>query len=358
MAFLARAPICLLPALALACGLACQGQVKQTGFEVVGSIPVPAGGGLWDYAAIDPASRRLFLSDDGVMALDLATRDATPRLMPGGITHGVLPLGNGTAAVADGSRHEVEIFDERSGRMLRKVETGDPGGKVDLHNPDAVLLEPKTGRLIAVNGDSGSLVLINLQKNVVDGVIRVGGELEFAVSSGKGIVYVNVASQNEVAAIDVLKRRVIRRFPLEGCEEPTGLAYDAQYHLVVSACSNGVAEFVNAGGGSVAAQIAIGKGCDAVLLDAKRGFAFFPGGDSGTLSVVTIRGPRDIRVVQTVATAVGARLGAVDPATGTLYLPVVAYDRDAPPIRLAGLPPLPRPVAGSFRFLIVARSAR
>lgn len=358
MAFLVRAAVCLFPVLALACGLACQGQVKQTGFEVVGSIPVPAGGGLWDYAAIDPASRWLFLSDDGVMALDLATRGATPRLMPGGITHGVLPLGNGTAAVADGSRHEVEIFEERSGRILHRIATGNPGGKVDTHDPDAVLLEPMTGRLVAVNGDSGSLVLINLQKSAVDSVIRVGGELEFVASSGNGVVYVNVASHNEIATIDVLKRRVIRRSPLEGCEEPTGLAYDAQYHLVVSACNNGVAEFINAENGSQASQIAIGKGCDAVLLDAKRGFAFFPGGDSGTMSVVAVLGPRDVHLVQTVATAFGARLGALDPTTGTIYLPIVTYDREAPPIRLAGLPPLPRPVPGSFRFLVVARIAR
>ncbi|MGH8328484.1 MAG: YncE family protein, partial [Steroidobacteraceae bacterium] len=217
---------------------------------------------------------------------------------------------------------------------------------------------PKTGKLIAVNGDNGTLALIDLRRAVIDSVIRVGGKLEFAAAGKNGIVYVNVESRNALAVIDVPARRVLRRIPLPGCEEPTGLAYDPVSDLIISARGNGVADFLQAGTGALAAQAGIGKGCDAVLLDASRRFAYFPAGDSGTLSIVSLRNPKNIQLVQQLRTALGVRLGAVDPETGVLYLPAVEYDLPAPRIRLSGLPPLPAPLPATFRFLLVAPDGR
>lgn len=325
-------------------------------FTVIGTIPATAG--LWDYAAVDPQSHRLYLADAGVLALDLATRKVTTQLVRGRLTHGIVPLGHDIVAVADGAHRQVVIFEGRTGRILHRIPTGTPPSAKDWHDPDAMLFEAKTGSLIAVNGDSGTLALIDLRRNVVGDVIRIGGKLEFAAAGRNGIVYVNVESRNELAVVDVPARRVLRRIRLPGCEKPTGLAYDPRYELIVSACSNGLADFLRAETGALAAQVAIGKGCDAVLLDESRRFVYFPSGDGGILSIVALRGPREIRLVQKLRTAPGVRLGALDPATGVLYLPAVQYDWAAPRIRLPGLPPLPAPLPGSFRFLMVALEKR
>jgi hypothetical protein len=330
--------------------------VSRPAFAVIGAIPATAG--LWDYAAVDPESRRLYLADSGVLALDLATRKATPQLVRGDLTHGIVPLGHGIVAVADGTHHQVTIFAGRTGRIFQEIPTGKPASTLDWHDPDALVFEPRTKSLIAVNGDSGTLALIDLRRNAIEGAISVGGKLEFAVAGKNGTVYVNVASRNELAVIDVTTRQVSRRVPLPGCKEPTGLAYDPEFDLTISACSNGVADFLSAETGAVAAQVDIGKGCDAVLLDEARRFVYFPAGETGTLSVVALRGPRDIRLVQVLRTAPGVRLGAIDPATGILYLPAVKYDLAAPRIRLPGLPPLPAPFPRSFRFLMVAPEGR
>lgn len=333
-------------------GIAFGGPADRSRFAVIGSVAATAG--LWDYAAVDPESRRLYLADTGVLAVDLATRKVTPHLVRGNLTHGLVPLGHDIVAVADGTHRDVVLFEGRTGRILKKIPTGNPPRAEDWHNPDAMVLEPRTGELIAVNGDSGTLALVDLRRTIVDGVIRVGGKLEFAATGKNGIVYVNVESRNELAVIDVPARRVLKRIPLPGCEEPTGLVYDPESNLTISACSNGVADFLKAGTGALVAQVSIGKGCDAVLLDESRRFVYFPAGDSGTLSIVTLRGPRDVQVVQKLQTAPGVRLGAVDPATGVLYLPTVKYDLAAPRIRLPGLPPLPAPLRRTFRFLMVA----
>ena len=60
-----------------------------------------------------------------------------------------------------------------------------------------------------------------------------------------------------------------------------------------------------------------------------------------------MRGPNDVSLVETVKTQQGARSGAVDPKTGTLYLPTASYD-----LAPGGGRPTPRP--GSFEILVVA----
>jgi DNA-binding beta-propeller fold protein YncE len=205
-----------------------------------------------------------------------------------------------------------------------------------------------------VNGDSGTLLLIDQKEARVVDRIKVGGELEFAAADGKGNVYVNVVSGNSVAFIDIAHRKVIRKIPLKGCDGPSGMAFDAADGLVMSVCDNGVAKFINAETGTEVASIAVAKGADALLYDARRHVAFVPGGDEGQLSIVSVDGPGRIRVIQTLTTQPGTRLGAVDPNTGRVYLPTVKRDPKAPPLKLPGLEPIPAPIPASFEFLVVA----
>ena len=298
-----RAIACLILIACGGIGTALGKSVGRTHFAVIGAIPATAG--LWDYAVVDPESRRLYLADSGVLALDLAARKVTPQLVRGNLTHGIVPLGHGIAAVA-----MAPITRSQSSR-------GRAAGSSRRYRPANLRAR------LTVNGDSGTLALIDLRRNAIEGAIRVGGKLEFAVAGKNGTVYVNVASRNELAVIDVMARQVSRRVPLPG------LAYNPEFDLTISACSNGVADFLSAETGALTAQVDIGKGCDAVLLDEARGFVYFPAGESGTLSIVALRGPRDIRLVQVLRTAPGVRLGAI-----------------------------PAPFLGSFRFLMVAPEGR
>ena len=327
-------------------------------YAIVDRIPGPSVA-LWDYAAIDADARRLFLAtgyspNGGVTVLDLDSRQVTPKLLAGQMTHGFSVLGAGTAVVADGAQNAVRFFEERTGKSLALVQTGKPPQPGGWRNPDAILLEPKTGLLVAVNSDSGTLSLVDVKRHVTIGSIKVGGELEFAAAKGDGTIYVNVATKNSIAVVNVPQRRVLRVIALKDCEKPTGLAYDSADDLVISVCSNGVAKFVDAESDSELASIGVGNGADAVMYDTDRRVAFIAAGGNGTLSVIRVAGRRDIAVIQTLATQPGTRLGAVDPQTGKLYLPTSKPDRTAPPIQLPGLPPIPPALPGSFEFLVVA----
>ena len=73
------------------------GATEPTGYSITGHVP--GSGGAWDYAVVDEHSRRLFLAQAGVTALDLVTNTVTTGLVAGKMTHALAPLGDGTLAV-------------------------------------------------------------------------------------------------------------------------------------------------------------------------------------------------------------------------------------------------------------------
>lgn len=319
-------------------------------YQVIGSIPGKSD--LWDYASIEARTHRLYLSSDGVLAVDLKTRKLR-QLISGGMTHGVLPVGHGLIAVADATRHAVLIVQSDTGLIVKRVVTGEPPTPTEWQNPDALALASGAGLLIAVNHDSGSLVLIDLRRFQVVGRVKIGGKLEFAAANGTGTVFVNIETQSAIGVVDLRKRRLLRRITLRGCESPTGLAYDPDDRLVMTVCSNGVVKFIDSTGYTELASVKVGRGADAILYDGVHRRAFTTNGDDGTLTVIDMSNPHYIHVVQTLPTQSGARLGALDVDTGRLYIPAVRYDLSAPPLRLPGLAPLPAAIADTFRILIV-----
>ena len=65
--------------------------------------------------------------------------------------------------------------------------------------------------------------------------------------------------------------------------------------------------------------------------------------------MLSVRGPKDVVLIQTVQTRLGARTGALDPKTGRVYLPSAEY---AAPAQSGGRP---RMKPGSFAILVVGR---
>jgi hypothetical protein len=199
-----------------------------------------------------------------------------------------------------------------------------------------------------VDGDSGEITLVDPRTRKSPGSITVGGSLESPAVDGEGKLFVNVASRNEIAVIDIAARKVVGKYPLSDCRSPTGLAFVTGARLV-AACRSGSANILDAATGKVVTSFKIGGFPDAVLFDPYRRLAFIPSWLSGTLTVIALSGPRDNTIIDTVATQIGARTGAVDPKTGRIYLPVAHYDLPVP----AGQRPKAKP--GTFEVLVLDR---
>ena len=324
------------------------GATEPTGYSISGHVP--GSGGAWDYAVVDEHSGRLFLAQAGVTSLDLKTNTITMGLVAGKMTHALAPLGDGTLAVDDSQNKVITIFEGPSGKVLSTIPTADYNPVSGVHALDAMVLEPKTGLLIAINGESGLVLLVDVKKSIVAGTVSVGGHPEFAAADGTGKVYINVnrGKVSEIVALDIASRKVVKRVPLDGCEEATGLAYDQADKLVLSVCDNGLLKAFDESAGRVVASIAVARGADAVMFDSVRRRAFVAGGEDGALSVIAVRGNRDLAVVQTLSTQAGTRLGAVDIDSGRVYLPSAKFGPPKPPI------PYPTVLPGTFEFLVAA----
>jgi DNA-binding beta-propeller fold protein YncE len=310
-----------------------------THYAVQDRIPGPDGG--WDYATIDAGARRLYLGrDSGVLTMDLETRKITPVAVPGEGVHGATLVGDtGLVVATNGDKNTVTVFEGRTNKVVGSVSVG--------NSPDASVYDASTKLVAVMNHRGGTVSLVDVSKLMVVKTIPVGGELEAGAASGAGQLFVNVANKHEVAVLDLAAGKVLRRMVMKGCEDPSGIAYDAADGLLASVCGNGVTKILHAADGTEVASLKTGPGSDGLIFDASRKLLFVPAGKAGTLTVVALSADMAPKVLQTVKTAPSARLGALDEKTGRLYLPSAKLGPPVPP------DPWPSVVPGTFTFLVV-----
>ena len=280
-------------------------------YAVTGQIDAPEG--AWTFASIDPIKRRLYVGRTyGVLAVDLETRKATAFPLDGRRVQMIVPVPGSDLVVGTlDTENAAVILDGRSGVVRGKI----PAGR----RPETAAYDPASG-LVAVMAGSAEVTLIDPKANAAVGSIPVDGILESGAADGKGRLFINLEDKGAIAVIDLTARKVVGTYALRGCESPTGLGYDTKARLLISACSNQVAKVIDSMSGADRGTLRIPSGPDAVLVDTERRMAFIPCSE-GRLAVISLAGPRP-EWIESIPTALGAQTGAVDPATGRVYLPV------------------------------------
>lgn len=308
-----------------------------TAYRVVGQLA--AGDGGWDLLSVAANDHRLYVAHgDGVTAIDLRTGRATDRIVVGERVHAALAIpGTHDVLSTNGGTNTATLFDGRTGQVRATIPTGT--------KPDAAAYDPATRTAWIMNAGSGDITVIDPATAKVLTTIPVGGSLELGVADGRGRMYVNVEDRNDVAVLDTRTRKLVGRFPLAGCEGPTGIAFDPGSNEIVSACGENAVAVVSAPDGRQIARLPIGHGADGAAVDAARHLALIPAGRDGKITVVRL-GAKPMVQAQ-VATAVSARTIALDPTTGRAYLPSASL---APAVGNER----PKALPGTFRVLVVA----
>jgi hypothetical protein len=304
------------------------------------------GDGGWDYLAFDSAARRLYITRaTRVIVLDPDTGKVVGEIPNLSGVHGVaLAPDLGRGFISNGRSDQVTVFDPQSLKVLSEL-------KSTGQNPDAILYDPASHRVFAFNGRSGSATVFAGASGKLAATIPLGGRPEFAASDGRGRVFVNIEDKNELVAIDAAKLAVAKRWPLAGCDEPSGLAIDAAHQRLIVGCGNETALIVDSASGRVVAKLPIGKGVDATGFDPGSGLGYASCGD-GSLTILREETPDKWTVAAKVPTRQGARTMAVDEKTHEVYLATADFGpRPAP----TAAEPHPRPpmVPGSFVILVV-----
>ena len=316
-------------------------------FHVVAHFPVGGDASRWDYLRVDPATRYLYVAHYGHFeVLDADTGKMVGRIAPASRAHGVVivpELNRGFAT--SGNDNAVIMFDARTLQTLAIIKTTGT-------NPDAIQYDAAdTKQVYVVNGSSGNVTVIDPASGKVTGtVLLTEGKLEQIGFDGRGRAFVNNEEKGCVHVFDTHTLKAVSTWSLAPGEGGTGLAVDAEHHRLFSTCGNKLLVVLDSDTGRVAATAPIGEDADGVVFAPATGLIFTSNADS-TMTVLHEDSPDHYRVVQTVATGVGAKQIGLDEKTGRIYLPTGRFG--PPPAPTAKTPhPLPSVVPGSFEVLV------
>jgi YVTN family beta-propeller protein len=287
--------------------------VAASGYHLLKTIPVGGHGG-WDYLSIDETNRRLYVSHETqVEVLDPDSTTVVGKITNTLGVHGIAiapELGRGFTS--NGAAATVTIFDLKALSPIAQVPTG--------KKPDAIVYDPVTKRVFAMNGGSNSSTVIDAATGKVAGTIDLGGGPEFATADGAGNVFVNLEDESLVLRIDSLRLTVKDRWPLAPCERPSSMAIDSANHRLFIGCRSKVMAVVNAETGKVITTLPIGDHVDASAFDPSSGLIFNSTGE-GSVDVFHQDSPDQYSPVVRIPTHAGSKTMALDLKTHQLFVP-------------------------------------
>jgi YVTN family beta-propeller protein len=282
-------------------------------YQTLKKVAVP-GTGHWDYLTVDAEARRVYISHStqvDVLDADSFAVVGTIPNTPG--VHGIaIAPEEGRGYISAGKADSAIAFDLKTLRVLDQIKVG--------KKPDAIIYEPLTKRIYVMNGDSENITVLNAADGHTVGTIPLGGGPEFAVSDGRGNLYVNLEEQNQTLRIDVNRLQVKDRWPLAPCGTPTSLAMDKENRRLFVGCRSKHFAVLNADTGKIVFVAPIGEHVDAAAFDSKTRLVYLSTGD-GQVSVFRQESPDKYSVAQQITTKPGAKTMGYDPKTGNLFVP-------------------------------------
>jgi len=329
--------ITCLPILIL-CLSALTGKTQPPGqFHLSKTYKIGSPGG-WDYIAVSPDHKLYVSHGTQVNILDQKTGDSVGVIPNTPGVHGIAFVGSlGKGYTSNGRANNVTVFDLKTAAVLQQIATG--------QNPDAIMYEPFSKRIITCNGRSHDLTVIDPATGQVTATIALSGKPETAVSDNTGKLFVNIEDKNIISVVDMRSNTVIASWPLSA-EGPTGLAIDVKTHRLFAGCDKQLV-VVDAVSGAVVTKLPIGDGCDGVGFDDGLGLVFASCGE-GKLTIVKELDGSSFRLIDNVPTKRSARTLAVDATLHAVYLPAADTEKTTAGER-------PRTIPGTFQVLVVNR---
>lgn len=289
-------------------------QAAGPDYRVIKEIQIGGDGG-WDYLIVDSSAHRLYVSHaTKIVVADTETGTIVGEIPDTAGVHGIaLAPDLGRGFTSNGRSNSSTIVDLKTLKPLGTVPTG--------ANPDSIRYLADRHEVWTFNHTGGSITAFDPMSGRVVATIDVGGQLEEAVEDASASrVYVNVEDKNAIAVVDSLAHKLIATWPIEECDGPTGLAFDAKNHLLLSACDGRMA-VTDSRSGKAVTSFPIGSRVDGNGFDPSTGLAFASSG-TGVLTIAHEDAPNKFTVVQTAKTEPSGRTMWLDSATHRVYVPV------------------------------------
>jgi YVTN family beta-propeller protein len=299
-----------------------------SGYHLADQVVLPGGAG-WDYLTVDSAARRVYISHSTqVEVLDADSQKSVGTIPDTPGVHGIALASNlGRGFISAGKADEVVVFDLKTLNAISRVKTG--------KKPDAIVFDPATDRVFAMNGGSDSTTVINAKDDSVAATIDLGGGPEFAVADGAGKVWVNLEDKSELVQIDSKSLKISNRWPVAPCASPSSMAFDATNRRIFIGCRNHYMAVANADTGKILGNYPIGDHVDASAFDPDTHLIINSLGE-GSIAVFRQDSAEKYTALANIPTTQGSKTMALDAQTHRLYVPsmragqftILIFDRD------------------------------
>jgi len=319
---------------------------QTTGYHVLRSFKIGSSGG-WDYINAVGSLKRVYVSHGNqVNILDAASGDSVGYIPNTQGVHGIaLDLASGKGYVSCGRANSVLVFDIKTNDTLARIAVGT--------NPDAIFFDDYSKKIYTCNGRSKDASVIDVATGKVVATIPLGAKPETAVSDGKGKIFVNAETTNEVIMINANTYKVEARYKIEAGEEPSGLDIDRKTNRLFIGCGgNKTMVVMDATNGKNLAKFPIGD-CDGLVFDPELKLAYTSNGE-GTISIIREVNANKFVFVENIPTQRGARTIGIDLLTHHLYLPTAEFG-PAPAATAANAHPRPPMLPGTFHVLEIGK---
>jgi hypothetical protein len=283
-------------------------------YHIVREIQIGGEGG-WDYIIADAPAHRLYVSHaTKIVVADTETGKIVGEVADTPGVHGFAIASDlGRGFTSNGRANTSTIVDLKTYAPLGTVPTG--------ANPDSIRYLADRKEVWTFNHTAGSITAFDASSGKVIATIPIGGELEEAVEDASvNRVYVNVENKGTIAVVDTVTHATVANWKIAECEGPTGLAFDAAHHLLLSACDGRMA-VTDSRSGKAVTSFPIPDRVDGNGFDPATGLAFASSG-TGVLTIAHEDAPDKFTVVQTVRTQASGRTMWLDPGSHRVYVPV------------------------------------
>ena len=270
----------------------------------------------WDYLSFEPARSYLFIGrrQDGVTVYDTHAGKVVGSIensQGANMATLVSEFDRGYTTNGDGS---TTVFQLSTLKTIGRIKLGD--------SADAAYFEPVTGQLAFMMGDSREIAFVDARTGALTGKLALQSEkIEAGAADGQGNLFVSLRDRNLVIRIDARKRQVTAEWKTQGCEQPTGLAFDRLNKRIFAGCrgKNPVLAVLDAESGKVVATPEIGRGNDGVVFDPETHKIYTSNGIDANLVIYDQLDANTYKLEEATSTRPNARTMALDAATKKVY---------------------------------------
>jgi DNA-binding beta-propeller fold protein YncE len=286
----------------------------------VADVVLPGSASRFDYQAIDPVNRRLYvahLGDSSLLVFDLDAARVIQEIPGLPSIHGVVAAPEQHLVFATATAEKtLAIIDDRALQVQSRVPAGE--------YPNGLAFDPVSGRVFVSNNRGSGVVVVDARSAHALGSIDVGGgagNTQYDAPSGH--VLAAVHGQAFLADIDPVTAQVAGRIALPGMRTCHGLLVASSLRLAFAACHGAVPRLavVDLRTRRESSTLPLPPDVDVLAFDPglRRLYA---ASETGTVAVFAIAAGGGVTELARGFVGPHAHSAAVDPPTHRVYFPL------------------------------------